>query len=159
MIKLLVGFLFLFASASIAEACKPRPLEACARQSLVNLEKSTFNKLDQRTKAYQKKLDKHLARAIKAAVPWKGKPLKMDSCFNNHFAVYYLDAMKSFSRSRRGMVCSAHLDTVSSQIMTLIQRTSPEYQMIREERARQDLLNQAMDVSEALLYFKNKHTK
>lgn len=149
-----------WASAVRAEACKPRPLEACARHAMVSLEKKTFNQLDQRTKAYQKKLNKHLARAMKIAVPWKGQaPPQVSSCFNNHFSDYYLNSVKAFARSHRGMICGAHVEAISNQVMTLIQRTSPEYQMIKEERARQDLLNQAMDVSEALLYFKNKHTK
>jgi hypothetical protein len=149
-----VSLLISSSAASSPPTCQLKPLNSCERQDLVKLEEKTFKDLDRGILRYQDLLDKHLAKLQKGKAP-----AAVNSCFSYHFTNYYLKAIRSFAKGNKGYFCSQHLPLLYSSINSLVDKNSVEGRLIKAEKAKMDLLEQAMNVSEALLYFKNKHTK
>lgn len=153
--QFLIPILLIFLSSPVW-ACRPMPLEQeCARNQRIKLEMKTYKGLSKNVGIFQTKLDRYLDKAFKVNPDRRG----LTSCFNNHFSEYYLKGIQQFAKSNKGYFCSTHLPLLYYSIDQMTSRTSLEVKKIVNEKAKMDLLNQAMNISEALLYFKNKHTK
>jgi hypothetical protein len=140
-----------------ARACQLAPLNSCKSQEKVKLEKNTFAALEKTVLKYQSLLDRNIKKSPK--IKSSSKKNGAAGCFDYHFSGFYFKAIREFARKNRGLFCSSHLPLLYSSIHGLIDRKSSETSLVKEEKAKMDLLEQAMNVSEALLYFKNKHTK
>jgi hypothetical protein len=160
-VKLKIFLIFALSSglpalAASKSACKPETFTPCSRShDTVPLEELTFNRLDKDLSTYRNLRSKYL----KAAFKKKRKPKNLSRCFDTNYAKFYMDSLRKMARKNQGRICSAHLRPLYSSIDSLVNQKSEEANFIRDENAKMALLTQAMEVSEALLYFKNKHTK
>jgi hypothetical protein len=149
--------LSLFYLGNTAQACQLAPLNSCRAEEKVQLEKTTFTALEKTVLRYQDLLDRNIKKPQKVKNSRKANGAA--GCFDYHFSGYYFKAIREFAKKNRGLFCSAHLPLLYSSIHGLVDRKSSETALVKNEKAKMDLLEQAMNVSEALLYFKNKHTK
>lgn len=133
---LLSVFLILFTIN--AWACKPSPLPECKkRHSYVDQHK--FEGLSELVKTYQGILTKTLKR-----------PQVLSSCFNNHFAVFYVNQFREELKEHKGKTCEDQIERVRNEINKLVDKKSEEFKTISNTSDKKHLKREAKKVKIAM---------
>lgn len=118
---------------------------ACKRPSLA-LHKKSFAQLKQRLKSYGTMLEK-----------LSGKPKRQMRCSKANEIDYQIKFIEKYAKKNNNYHCEEHVKVLVLQSETLIDLASDDHKRIKSKKAKLQLIDSAMDVSEALVYYKNKH--
>lgn len=139
--KIIVTLLFVsFSFASFA--CRPAGLINCSN-GLIAVDQKSFDQLLKKIKTYQGQMDKVIRY-----------PENRSSCFNNHFANFYGDQLKTELKKNKGKTCQKNIFQVQNAFLSLVSTDSLEFRSIPEP-AKDHFENEAEDLqSEIKSFFK-----
>lgn len=157
-------FLFALFFSLSALACKPAPLSTCERAEIL-LRVPAFEKLEAATQEFQKSLTEAIL-ASDTAPPKDGRPPQKigaeqgrTSCFNNHFATFYLGQISKFAKERKNYICHAHLDFIDGLVKQLIDPNTLERKAVTLSKDQEKLKKLAEKTRNALDEFQGEHSK
>jgi hypothetical protein len=143
-IFILIGAIIFSNSAYSCEFAEPI---RCKQPSL-DLDKGTFDLLKKRIKSFGQVWENNAGLKKKSSQFKCSKSKELD---------YQIKFIERFAKNNRNQYCEEHVKVLVIQAETLIDLSSSENKRVKNKRARLNLIDSAMDVSEALVYYKNKH--
>ncbi len=152
--------LFFLLLASDSWACKPAPLSFCDKPEIL-LREAAFDELNKKSIVFQKALTNGIIESDKKGV--SGKKATADasrtSCFNNNFAVFYLERINDYAQKHAKMICAHHLDFIDNQVKHLIDPSTIERKAVTIAKHQQKLKKLSVEVNKALDNFQGEHSK
>lgn len=129
--------------ASVGFACQFAEPIACKNPTL-NLHKKSFGQLKQKLKNYGSVLGK-FSKSSKSR------------CSKANEIEYQIRFIEKYAKNNNNYFCEEHVKVLVLQSESFIDLQSPDHKEIKNKNAKLKLIDSAMDVSEALVYYKNKH--
>ncbi len=157
-------FLFALLFSLSALACKPAPLSSCEKAEIL-LRVHAFEKLQAATQEFQKSLTEAILASDAAVSKDEKSPQKIGpesgrtSCFNNHFATFYLGQISTFAKERKNYICHAHLDFIDGLVKQLIDPKTLERKSVTLPKEQKKLKKLAEKTRNALDEFQGEHSK
>lgn len=142
--KPLISLFFVSFFVSTASACQFAEPIACKKPSLT-LDKRSFGELKKRLKSYGSMLEKYSGQKKKVR------------CSKANEIDYQIRFIEKYAKKNRNSFCQEHVKVLVIQTESLIDLESADHKKITSKKARLQLIDSAMDVSEALVYYKTKH--
>lgn len=130
-----------------ASACEYAEPIACKRPSLA-LHKQSMGELKKRIKTYGSLLQKFSGLKKSDRKRKCSKTLEIE----NQMAF-----IEKYAKRNANQFCEEHVKVLVLQSESLIDHSSPEHKRIKNKKAKLQLIDSAMDVSEALVYYQKKH--
>lgn len=140
-------FIFAFIIYSPAFACQFAEPIACKQPSL-QLDKKSMGELKKRIKSYGSLLQQF--SGLKKA----DKKLK---CSKTNEIQYQIAFIEKYAKRNNNQFCEEHVKVLVLQSESLIDLSSSEHKRIKNKKAKLQLIDSGMDVSEALVYYQKKH--
>lgn len=130
-------------SISYSWSCQFAEPIACKNPSL-NFHKKSFGQLKEKLKSYGDILGKYSKSS-------KGR------CSKANEIEFQIRFIEKYARKNNNHYCEEHVKVLVIQSESFIDLDSPDHKTIKSKKAKLKLIDSAMDVSEALVYYKNKH--
>lgn len=124
-------------------ACQFAEPIACKHPKLT-LHKKSFDQLKVKLKSYSDTLGKY------SKTSW-------NRCSKANEIQYQIRFIEKYAKNNNNYFCGEHVKVMILQSESFIDLQSPDHKGIKSEDAKLKLIDSAMDVSEALVYYKNKH--
>ncbi|MCB9073848.1 MAG: hypothetical protein H6623_09515 [Bdellovibrionaceae bacterium] len=119
----------------------------CKNPSL-ELDKHTFEQLKKRVKNYRTVWEDN------SNFKKKSKQFRCSKAKEIDYQLYFIE---KFAKKNQNLFCEEHFKILILQTETLIDSQTAENQSIKGKKAKLQLLDSAMDVSEALVNYKRQH--
>lgn len=141
-----IFILILICTLSVpASACQFAEPIACKSPSLT-LHKRSFSELKKRLKNYGSMLERY-----------SGQPKQKTRCSKSNEITYQIQFIEKYAQKNKNYFCEEHVKVLVIQSESLIDLANDDHKRIKSKKAKLELIDSAMDVSEALVYYKNKH--
>jgi hypothetical protein len=129
--------------SSLSLACQFAEPIACKHPTL-NLHKKSFVQLKEKIKNYSATLGKY-------------SKVSRGRCSKASEIQYQIRFIEKYAEKNNNYFCEEHVKVMILQSESFIDLQSPDHKGIKNENAKLKLIDSGMDVSEALVYYKNKH--
>lgn len=140
--RFFLAFVITF-SLSYSWSCEFAEPIACKNPSL-NLHKKSFIQLKDKLKNYGDVLVRYS----------KSNKSRCSKAKEIEFQIRFIER---YAKRNNNRYCEEHVKVLVIQSESLIDLDSPDNKKVKSKQAKLKLIDSAMDVSEALVYYKNKH--